>query len=161
MGASEKAYDLEQRFNSHAYTHRYIALGSSPSIGTSMTTVASCVLDAGVTYQLHALTGINITASGGTLTYQFGASGGLTKTSFRLDVTELNGTAVGNCGTTNALGSAITGSTVGAGLADRFVTWDARIDVGVAGTLNVQIALSSGSATAYSYGSYLDVMQIF
>lgn len=161
MGASEKAYDLEQRFGSHAYTHRYIVLGSSPSIGTSMTTLASAVLDAGVTYQLHAFIGLNVISSGGTLTYQFGSSGGLTKTAFRLDVTEINGNAVGGSGTVNALSTAITGSVIGAGLADRWVTYDARIDVGVAGTLNVQAAVSSGSVTAYSYGSYLDVVQIF
>jgi hypothetical protein len=161
---SEKAYDLEQRFTSHAYAHRYILPATSgPSIGTSMTTVPglSASLDAGVTYQLHAFVAVNITASGGTLTYQFGAAGGLTRTSMRLVVIEFTTGISPTAGTATALSTAITGSVVGTGLSDRWVTYDCRLDVGVAGTLNVQAALSAGSATFYNYSSYLDVIQDF
>ena len=162
MSASEKAYDVEQRLNQHLYQHRYtLPATASPSIGTSMTTATglSASLDAGASYQFHALVLINALTSGGTLTYRMHAASGLTASNFRLAVVEIEAALVGADGVIGALDTSITGTTIGAGLADRIVTYDGYIDVSVAGTMSVQLALSAGSANLYRFGTALDVIQ--
>lgn len=160
--ASEKEYDIEQRVNTHFYIHRYsLPATSNPSIGTSMTTVPglSAVLDSGATYMFRAFVGINIATSGGTLAYQFSASGGLTATTIRAFMIEVAGTNVTASATVSSLGGNLAGSTVGSTV-DRFVTFEGGIAVNVGGTMNLQASLSSGSASFYRFGTYLDITQI-
>lgn len=162
MSASEKAYDVEQRLNQHLYQHRYtLPATASPSIGTGFTTATglTATLDAGASYQFHAIVLVNALTSGGTLTYRMHAASGLTATNFRVAVVEVNSTTVGASGVIAALDTSITGSTIGTGLADRLVTYDGYIDVGVGGTMSVQVALSSGSANYYRFGTALDIIQ--
>jgi len=157
---SEKAYDVEARFNAHMFAHLASAVGSSPSLGTSMSTCMSAAIPlAGVTYVVRGVLLINAQSSGGTLSYRANPSGGLTASSSRIAWAELNGTSVGVVAM-NGIGNTITGSAIGGGLADRMVIFDGTINASVPGTINIQAALSSGSATAYAAGSHLDVWQM-
>jgi len=161
MGASEKAYDAEQRLNQHISTHRAIVeANQSNSLGTGFGGVG-CTIDlaAGMQYQFRAMLLCTFTVSGGTMTYRMHPTNGLTSTSFRSVVVEFVSTQAPVNDKTTALDGVMTGSVVGGGLLDRFVMFEGSITVGVAGTIAPQAALSSGAGTILQTGSYLEVTQ--
>jgi len=156
---SEKAYDVSQRMDAHIAAHLATVPGTSPGLGTSMTTCMSVVLPTTDVYVVQGALLINAQSSGGTLSYRANPAGGLAAAASRIAWAELNGTSVGVVAM-NGIGNTITGSTIGGGLADRLVWFTGTVQPATPGTLNIQAALSSGSATAYSVGSHVDAWKI-
>src|SRR5215475_12952989 len=135
MSSPDKVYDLEQRYNVHAGTHRFTVPANQSHTLTSSQGGVGCSanLAAGVSYQFRGLLIMTFTSSGGTLSYRLHATGGLTAANFRSAVVEIYPNVAG--GSIAGLDVVAGGSTVGTGLENRITVFDGAIVVGVAGTM--------------------------
>jgi hypothetical protein len=155
---SEKAYDVEQRFNAHMGNHFSGVGGTAVSLTSSMQTIMSLdLIQVGSLYVMTGLLAINSITSGGTLHYRLHPTGGLTQSgTFRGIWLEFQPTSIG-AGGTEGFDATLDGSLIGSGLADRFVRFDATMTVATPGTMNVQASLTGGgAATSYSAGSHFE-----
>jgi hypothetical protein len=158
--SDEKSYDNAQRLDSHVTGHRYaLAATGALSLGSSKQTMPglAAALDAGGKYLYEAVLLLNFQSSGGNLSYRVHPTGGLTAAQFRAVSIELCEGVYPETDRTETLDNSLAGGNIGSGLSDRFTTVRGYIEVGVAGTLNIQVALSSGAGNSMQYGSFLDI----
>jgi hypothetical protein len=165
MAASDKAYAAMARID--ALVARVAALetaGMNRASGTlspNATFAAVPGVNATLTVATWHITGvlmINPTASGGTLTYRAHAPGSLAVSGSRIGWIE--STTSSTLADFVALDATFGGANIGAGLANRFVIFDGSLAVTTGGTVNIQVALSSGSATVLQLGSYIEATMV-
>lgn len=111
------------------------------------------------TYVFDGLLLISVTTGGGTMTYEGTCAAGLTFSDGRISFTELvsNAPVAGAEYNTFATQIAMTNAL---GTANRLTYVKGWGVVSVAGTLNIQAKLSSGSASILQYGTFLNVFPV-
>jgi hypothetical protein len=130
------------------------------SFTTSFQVVPGLSVSLGVgTYAIHCQVLVNPPASaGGTVSYRFTATGGLTASSSRFGLTEVFG---GNtASSTQPLGTQMDGSAPG-GATDRVARMEGTIVVSVAGTLQMQMKqAATANAATYQAGTYIEAFPV-
>jgi hypothetical protein len=130
------------------------------NLTTSFQLVPGLSVSLGVgTYAIHCQVLVNPPASaGGTVSYRFTATGGLTDSSSRFGLTEVFG---GNtASSTQPLGTQMDGSAPG-GATDRVARMEGTIVVSVAGTLQMQMKqAATANAATYQAGTYIEAFPV-